>query len=187
MIQPIVTKNPKRRWYQFSLRTLLVFGLLVSICMSWLAVKLHRGRKQRKAVEAIERLGGEVCYGYEFPVNSWKRKPQASAWLKVLVGDDLSRDVIHAFGLDANHVVVKHVSHDNITCLSRLTTLEYLCIDSTQISDRELERLQRLKNLRMLSLGDIIFTTHGTFGRVAVNPEAVKKLEEALPECHILY
>jgi hypothetical protein len=36
--------KPKRRWYQFSLRTLLLMMLLVSIGMSCLAVRRHRVR-----------------------------------------------------------------------------------------------------------------------------------------------
>ena len=41
-----------------SLRALMLLVLLVSIGMSWLAVRMERARKQWEAVEAIERLGG---------------------------------------------------------------------------------------------------------------------------------
>ena len=44
-------KRRTRRLLQFSLRALLVFVLLVSIGMSWLAVKLEKARRQREAVE----------------------------------------------------------------------------------------------------------------------------------------
>jgi len=53
------TPPPKRRirrFLQFSLRSLLVFVLLVSIGLSWLGVKLERARRQREAVRVI----GEV-------------------------------------------------------------------------------------------------------------------------------
>ncbi len=40
-----------------------MFVLLVSIGMSWLGVKLERARRQREAVEAIERLGGSCRAG----------------------------------------------------------------------------------------------------------------------------
>jgi hypothetical protein len=55
------TPRPKprtRRFLQFSLRTLLIFVLLVSIGMSWFAVKLERARRQREAVEVIRTGGG---------------------------------------------------------------------------------------------------------------------------------
>ena len=40
-------KRRTRRFLQFSLRALLVFVLLVSVGMSWFAVKLERARRQR--------------------------------------------------------------------------------------------------------------------------------------------
>ena len=41
----------KRRWYQFSLRTLLLAVLVVSLAMSWVAVRMERARKRREAFE----------------------------------------------------------------------------------------------------------------------------------------
>ena len=45
--------KPRRRWFQFSLRTLLV---LVTVLCVWLAMTAERARKQRKAVAAIRAL-----------------------------------------------------------------------------------------------------------------------------------
>ncbi len=42
--QPAVPK-PKRRWYQYSLRSLLLFVTLASIGMSWVAWELKYGRR----------------------------------------------------------------------------------------------------------------------------------------------
>lgn len=39
--------------------------LLVSVVMSWFAVRMERARKQRRAVAAITRLGGTVVYDQE--------------------------------------------------------------------------------------------------------------------------
>ena len=55
-------ERPKRRWYQFSLKTLLVTVLMMSLAFSWFAAKRNKARKQREAVEAIEKLGGWVGY-----------------------------------------------------------------------------------------------------------------------------
>ena len=43
----------KRRWYQFSLRTLLIFTVICAIGCAWLAHKIERKRKEREAAEAI--------------------------------------------------------------------------------------------------------------------------------------
>ena len=58
-------KSGPRRFLQFSLRTLLVVVLLVSIGMSWLAVKLERARRQKEAVRTIEKAAGWVVYDYQ--------------------------------------------------------------------------------------------------------------------------
>ena len=60
------SSKPRRRWFQYSLRTLLLLMLLVSIGMSWVAVRMQRARRQREAVKGIERLGGGVMYDYQF-------------------------------------------------------------------------------------------------------------------------
>ena len=54
--QPVGPK-PKRCWYQFSLRTLLIFVTFFAIPCSWLAVRLDRAKKQKKAVEVFRALG----------------------------------------------------------------------------------------------------------------------------------
>ena len=61
--------NPKRkrRRFQFSLRTLLVFVLLVRIGLSWLAVRMDRAEKQRQAVQAITgHVNGYVGCAYQW-------------------------------------------------------------------------------------------------------------------------
>ena len=70
------TSNPRRRWFQYSLRTLFV---LVTVLCVWLAVTVERVRKQREAVEAIEALGGQVYYEYQ---SSGGQEPPGPKWLR---------------------------------------------------------------------------------------------------------
>ena len=51
------TSTPKRRWYQYSLRALLVFVVLCAVACSWFATRLRRAHRQREALAAIQRLG----------------------------------------------------------------------------------------------------------------------------------
>jgi hypothetical protein len=90
---PTLTPKPKRRWYQFSQRTLLVLVLLVSIGLSWLGIKMNQARRQREVVKAILEAGGAVYYDYEYK-QSGNPEPPAPAWLRKLFGDDLFRDVV---------------------------------------------------------------------------------------------
>ena len=57
--------KPKRRWYQYSLRTLLIFVTLFAVACSWFTVKLNQARKQREAVEALTKLGCRIGYDLE--------------------------------------------------------------------------------------------------------------------------
>jgi hypothetical protein len=54
--------KPKRRWCQYSLRTLLVLVTLFAIACSWYAVEMQRAAKRRAAIAEIIRLGGDVRY-----------------------------------------------------------------------------------------------------------------------------
>ena len=79
----MTSPKPKRRWFQYSLQTLLVFVTLCAIPCSWYAVKMNRVKRQREAVEAIEKLGGRV---------EWS-KPSGPAWLRKLLPDEFFQSV----------------------------------------------------------------------------------------------
>jgi hypothetical protein len=57
--------KPRRRWYQYSLRTLLLLMLLVSVGMSAVATRMRTARRQRDAVAAIQESGGSVAYYHD--------------------------------------------------------------------------------------------------------------------------
>ena len=81
----------RRRWYQYSLRSLLILMLLVSLFMSWFTVKRKRALAQKKAVEAIVAADGIVQYDYEFDKNGdWVKGATGRGlqWLRKVVGTD---------------------------------------------------------------------------------------------------
>src|SRR6187397_2447827 len=57
--------SPKRRWFQFSLRTLLI---VITAGSLWLGWKMYTWRRQqaeqRKAVAAVKELGGTASVSY---------------------------------------------------------------------------------------------------------------------------
>ena len=91
-----VANKPRRRWFQFSLRTVLI-GVTVAACgMGWLGVRVKDARKQAAAVTAVEKLGGFVCY--DFQADSMGDGVSAlgtpgPAWLRAILGDDFFRSV----------------------------------------------------------------------------------------------
>ena len=78
-----MSKPPKRRWFQYSLRTLLV---LLIACAAFCGWRVYRARKNRervavviKAVDEIEKLGGGVESEYE--------ELRSQTWLEELFDD----------------------------------------------------------------------------------------------------
>src|SRR5436190_22236931 len=66
-----MTDKPKRRWYQFSLRGLLV--VLTLLCLGpggYVAYEQAKARRQTATVEAIKKLGGVFDYASRDPVRS---------------------------------------------------------------------------------------------------------------------
>lgn len=59
----------KLRWYQFSLRSLLIFVTLVAFACSWFAVRLTRACSQERAVKRLLELKAEILYDHETDAN----------------------------------------------------------------------------------------------------------------------
>ncbi len=54
----------RRRWYQYSLRTLLAVVAALSV---WFAIVAKRVEDQKRAVAAIEAVGGKAFYAFAWP------------------------------------------------------------------------------------------------------------------------
>ena len=91
--------TPKRRWFQFSLRTLLVVVTLFCVGMSWFAVRMQKARKQRDTVVAIEKSGGWVRYDCDYDGAGQliqNAAPPYPAWVCKYLGEDFVATVIEA-------------------------------------------------------------------------------------------
>jgi len=161
-----MSEKSKRRWFQYSLRTLLVLVLVVSLPCSWLAVKIRQKEKERQAVEEIENLGGIVFYDYQYQGT----EAPGPAWMRKLLGDDFFSDVVSVDLVDCK------VTDDGFQHLEGSTNLWSLHLSGTQLTDEGLQHLTGLTNLQYLLLADTQTT-----------PEGIKKLQQALPNCDIEY
>ena len=171
-------KRRRRRFLQFSLRALLIFVLLVSVGMSWLATEMRQLAMERRACAHIGRLGAKEypgpcgspvwLFGRLTPYYVDFRETDISgrelaclAALPKLVGLELSSSATNDAGLET---------------IGRLRRLKDLYLDGTQITDAGLRHLTGLKRLRYLNVQN-----------TQVTPEGVRKLQEALPYCDIEY
>jgi hypothetical protein len=171
----------KRRWFQFSLRTLLIFTLIVAIACAWLGRKIERKRKEREAVEATVKLGGLVTCDYE---KAGVAEPPGPDWLRNLLGEyffsevvSVDRSVPHesdASVSDAELVNLKgftqlqtlqiagaDVTDAGLEHLKGLTQFHRLVLRNTKVTDAGLEHLKGLTQLRTLDLGSTKVTDAG--------------------------
>ena len=169
--------KPRRRWLQFSLRTLFI---VVTVFCVWLGFVVSKAREQRLAVEAIRAVGGYVSYNYQYSaqvgVLGWPKvlgNPPpplpGPVWLRKLIGTEY-------FSI-ATEVWLSGQRTNDIpfSAIQRLRKLTGLTIHDTKITDTELEHLQGLASLKTLY-----------FVNVEISDEGIKKLEAALPNCEII-
>jgi Leucine-rich repeat (LRR) protein len=206
----------RRRWFQFRLRTPLIAILVLSLPLSWFAVRMEKARRQREAVETIEGpLRGSVLYTREMlPAGARQTR---SSWLRAHLGNDffdevLNVDLGNGQAPDAGLELLKslrnlkrlglfstNVTDDGLEHLKGLTSLEFLNLYKVQFTDAGLVHLKGLTNLKELYIRDAQITDAGleyltgltnlqflALGS-SVTPEGVKKLQEALPNCEIEY
>ena len=147
----MTTEPPKRRLLQFRLRTLLIAILVLSLPLSWFAVRMERARRQRETVKAIERIGGRVEYDYMVDKNGlhiMNAQPPGPVWLRALLGNDFFSDVVT--------VNLSFICSDSdLACCSSPTTFKRLLLVHAPITDAGLERIAEFTSLQGLSL-------HGT-------------------------
>jgi len=200
--------KPKRRWYQFSLKTLLVVMLLSCFGFAWIGWRMQQARENRervaasekeieKTVAAIANSGGMAFSGNE------ERRPQT--WLEELFDDPGDADdpvrvlkvttVIFQFYAQGGKVTDAELKQ----LLKGLENLEDLDLYRTNITDAGLEHVKGLKHLRYLNLHwqkkvtdaglehlkGLESLQHLDLRGTKVTDGGVENLQRALPNCKI--
>ena len=156
MLTGMTDRKPKRRWFQYSLRTLLVFVTLSAIPCSWLSVKMRQAERQRQAATAIEKLGGTVTWN-----DVASKRP---AWLRSLLGSDFF-DSVEIVVLNNAQVTDAGLEH-----LRGLSQLQELFLANTKVTDTGLENLKGLSHLQWLWLDETQVTDAGLAQPQGVKP-----------------
>src|SRR4051812_43109666 len=87
-LQPPTAPTAKR-FFRFSLRTVLVVLTLLCVALGRWVV---RAQRQKEAVAAVRQAGGKVAYTYEFDSKGYwikNPKPWTPLWLRLTFGEDL--------------------------------------------------------------------------------------------------
>jgi hypothetical protein len=158
----------QRRWFRYSLRTLLVLVTIASVAFCWLGLKMRQSQRQKEAVEAIRKLGGYVAYYHEGRHMVVAPPPPGPVWLRTLAGDDVFSQVHHV------RLSGETVTDADLVHLQGLTELQVLVLSGTQITDAALVELQGLTQLEDL------FVAH-----TQVTKKGCQELQKALPNLRI--
>ena len=201
--------KPKRRWYQFSLRTLLVVMTLACVAFAWTGWRIQQARVNRdglaaaqKTVDtAIEKAAEEraaiMKLGGWLEPKIIHRRPQT--WLEKVFFDSGGPDdpaddwILWAYGgVSFGDADLKH--------FSTLTVLHVLTLDDSNVTDAGLMHLKGLTDLESLFLDGTKVTDAGLehlkgltsllglfLSDTEVTDEGVEKLQQALPNCTIQF
>jgi len=209
----MTNSKPKRRWYQFSLRTLLLVMLVFVVGVGWLSI-LEWRKAQDQRVLAHLSMGQDMVAEYE-----WGRVHKLT--LRNPTRDDLTQ-LEHLRSLRRLHLTGSGMTDASIEPLKDLPRLHDLSLGATELTDAGLEHITSLTRLRFLSLSSRKVTDEGlkqlkgtrrlrslvlhnsqvtdaglehlkdlpklTFlwlDDTQVTDEGVKKLQQALPNCKI--
>jgi hypothetical protein len=146
----------KSRWWQFSLRRMIIWVTILGLALSWLGNEMLRARRQRQIVETIQRLGGRVRYDYDPAEIRGTRQHQRSRgrWLTELVGPDL---FAHMSGVYLGENT--SATDEDLEFLSELPQLQAVELFGQGITDKTIDRLKSTRGLRGLHLDDTLCTT----------------------------
>jgi hypothetical protein len=159
-VRQVPATRPRRSWRQFSLRTLLVAMLVLSVFFALFAWRLQRARRQAAAVATIRKLGGVVTYDYQV---------EAEKKGKTVVDSPMPAWLVRWLGQDFFHEVVKSTmnrqepkSDDDIrafwSAISQLSQLELFQASGKWVNGRmateAVGKHRRLRHL-MLSEGNV--------------------------------
>jgi hypothetical protein len=169
----------KRRWYQFSLRTLMIFTAIIAVGFGWLVSKIAKKRHEQALVAGIREHGGGVEYDSSVPTS-----------LRWLLGGNFFNDVQYAWITRADDATLRslaeltrlrglHLFGDGVTDaglanLKRLAQLQWLYVDNTRVTDAGLVNLKGMTQLQWLRLENNNLTDTG-----------FTNLKKALPNCRI--
>jgi hypothetical protein len=132
----------RRRWFQYSLRTLLIIVLLASVGMSYIAVTIQHQRSEYIAARAInDAESGRVMF--------------TPTWLGGVLHDG---SLVTVYDVELFRGSVDDATWARVRSFSGLQQLR---LDDTKITDASLRNLEGLKHLQGLWLGGTGVTDAG--------------------------
>ncbi len=146
-----VPVHRRRRWLQFSLRSLLLFTVICAVVAGWLGRFIVRKHRDREIVAALVRLGGSVRYDYQDA--NFRGEPPGPQWLRSLFGENLFSEVEEA-GLD-------EATDSILALIGELKQLKTFRVNGHKVTDAGLAYVKGLTHLETLELWNTKITDAG--------------------------
>ena len=159
-----MTTRPIKRWFQFSLRTLLVLVTTGCVAGGWW---INRAFQQRAAVRRFYELTAKrpdshgdslVTMGYRYQGKDQYYKPiipQWLHWLRDMIGEECFGEVTGVQILDTP------ATNDDLKHLAVLPCVERVWLARTKVTDEGMPRLLACPKLKFIGLDDLPITDAG--------------------------
>jgi hypothetical protein len=150
---PVPAKKSKRRWFQFSLRSLLIFTMICAVASAWLGRKMEQKRREQEAVKAIVKLGGLVGYDSEEITKDRNGQmrvagPRGPDWLRRFLGEYFFSEIRF---VSLNNVRDIDAALAKVSGLAQVQMLSF-GVRGSDVTDATLVRLNGLPQIQGLSL-----------------------------------
>ena len=134
-------ERTRRRWFRFSLRTLLVVTLVVGAVMGWVVKERRQSEREHRIAETLK--GGTGFVEFLGPYDD-RRHPHYQAWWRSAL-----REIL---GTRASLLKIDDKGLSDLSRFAAFKSLDRLMLEGTQVSD--LTPLADLQKLRAVGLRD---------------------------------
>ena len=137
------SRPSRRRWRQFSLKSLLFLTFIVAVACAWLAARREEKRREWATVESLRKNGVYIAYDWQ---EEKLKEPYGPAWLRRLLGDNFFSTALKA------GVRGPQQADSALEQLARITSIRSLMVsDAPQLTAGGFAHLAALKQLEDLS------------------------------------
>ena len=134
-----MTAKLNRRWYQFSLKTLLLAMLILGCLIAPVTYERQKTQRYKAEVEKLKALAGEI--GYD------DARPNRSNLVSAVLGDNRFENVT-----SIRFPPYSSIKDDDLRTLDQFSHLRWVRLDETPVTDAALIHLKDCRELKLLSL-----------------------------------
>jgi hypothetical protein len=134
--------RPRRRWFQFGLRTLLILVAAAAVFLAFVGVRWYRGYLERQAVAEVQKVQGWIARNKEGQVD---RVYLAGPQIDDPQLERLVPHLNHLWHLRELDLVNNTVTDKGLMHVARLYTLRELYLLDTQVTAAGVEKLQQAR------------------------------------------